>query len=152
MQTLPEVEKAVRILDTWKTVSRENRAEDSRVTAKGVAFGRETVYRRRTVSMAQCGCGVLDPFFTSANLYDTSSADERRGRCRRLAERAASAHGAEANDGARPQRPPCQAANAGADILYLGGGLMSDLAVLNEASLNIPLVLCKDKHHSRKIG
>lgn len=41
------------------------------------------------------------------------------------------------------------ALNAGADILYLGGGLMSDLAVLNEAgSLNIPLVLCKDKHHS----
>lgn len=39
VQTLPEVEKAVRILDTWKTVSRENRAEDSRVAAKGVAFG-----------------------------------------------------------------------------------------------------------------
>lgn len=80
VQTLPEVEKAVRILDTWKTVSRENRAEDSRVAAKGVAFGGgETVRIAAEPSVWRNADAVfLDPFFTSANLYDTSSADERR--------------------------------------------------------------------------
>lgn len=153
VQTLPEVEKAVRILDTWKTVSRENRAEDSRVAAKGVAFGGgETVRIAAEPSVwSNADAVFLDPFFTSANLYDTLSADEGRGRCRRLAEQAASAHGAGKPVLVRVRnvRHVEAALNAGADILYLGGGLMSDLAVLNEAgSLNIPLVLCKDKHHS----
>lgn len=153
VQTLPEVEKAVRILDTWKTVSRENRAEDSRVAAKGVAFGGgETVRIAAEPSVWRNADAVfLDPFFTSANLYDTSSADEGRGRCRRLVEQTASAHGAGKPVLVRVRnvRHVEAALNAGADILYLGGGLMSDLAVLNEAgNLNIPLVLCKDKHHS----
>ncbi|MCD0228851.1 hypothetical protein LN378_28905, partial [Enterobacter hormaechei subsp. steigerwaltii] len=68
-----------------------------------------------------------------------------------MAEQTASAHGAGKPVLVRVRnvRHVEAALNAGADILYLGGGLMSDLAVLNEAgNLNIPLVLCKDKHHS----
>ncbi|SUA20434.1 Chorismate mutase-related protein [Neisseria gonorrhoeae] len=64
VQTLPEVEKAVRILDTWKTVSRENRAEDSRVAAKGVAFGGgETVRIAAEPSVwSNADAVFLDPF------------------------------------------------------------------------------------------
>lgn len=69
VQTLPEVEKAVRILDTWKTVSRENRAEDSRVAAKGVAFGGgETV---RSLQNRQYGAMRMQCFWIRFSLRQT---------------------------------------------------------------------------------
>lgn len=151
LENLPGVEKVIRVLDTWKLVGREAQSEDAVIVAKGVAFGGGNFVDVGTDQADDADAAIFfDPFYASANPYDVIDAQDERQRVKRLVRDVADAH--ERNKPVlvrvRDMHHIEYVLNACADILYLGGELMSNRILLNEAgNLNIPLVLCKDKHH-----
>ena len=94
---------------------------------------------------------LLDPFYLTANPYapdnNAGEADIARQlqHCGAHWHRAQKAVAVRIRDSAHIQA----ALNAEADLLYLGGELINNRHILHElGSLNVPVVVCKDIHHT----
>ncbi|WP_274571205.1 chorismate mutase [Neisseria leonii] len=150
---LPQVERAIRVLDDWRIVSREAQPEDSVIHVRGVAFGGEKCVRIgvRTADMAAFDALYGDPFFVDNHPYADNGRISEKEQIRAMRETVAACHGAEKPVLVRIRdvRQIAHALQAEADVLYLGGELMTNRALQEEVGrLNTPLVLCKDKHHT----
>lgn len=79
-ERLPQVQKAMRIMNDWRMISREAWAEDTQFTIRGIAFGGEnTVFMQSLVNdeaqqrlPENTQSVLLDPFFIPDNPYALS--------------------------------------------------------------------------------
>ncbi len=148
LEALAGVEKAMRVLQDWRIISRETKAEDTVITVRGQQLGGNHHQLVASVTNTQLPENInifIDPFFQAASPYTPPS--QPRTNMQQLI---ASAHQAGKSVWLRIRdvRQLEPALQAEADIIYLGGELMSNRTLLNEVGcLNIPVVLCKDKHH-----
>ncbi|MDO4997112.1 MAG: chorismate mutase [Neisseria sp.] len=152
IMALPQVARAIRVLHDWKIISREMQNENSVISVRGVPFGGEQVLHiaSQISELNQANALYADPFFVSNNPYEQASQAQEKAQLKAMREAIATAH--DANKPVllrvRDVRQIQEALAAGADILYLGGELMSNRTLLQEVGrLNTPVVLCKDKHH-----
>lgn len=151
LETLPEVERAIRVLNDWKIISRESRPNDSVITVRGTDFGGGKLLDIRADSDAKQADAVFtDPFFLSARPYAEIDRSSEKQQIRTMQQQIETLH--RRNQPVlvriRDVRQIEAALQAQADILYLGGELMSNRALQDEVGrLNTPVVLCKDKHH-----
>lgn len=153
LERLPQVERAIRVLHDWRIISRETQREDSVISVRGIAFGGGKVLDVTTGSPDKPGADAVftDPFSVPKTPYTGEHRPSEKEQLSALRETLRSSHGS-----GRPvlvrirdvrQIGPALAEEA--DILYLGGELMSNRTLQDEVGrLNTPLVLCKDKHHS----
>lgn len=152
---LEGVEKAVRVLNDWRIISRESQAEDSVITVRGIRFGDGHLH---TVLALENGFRLpegpnavyLDPFHQPGTPYtaDPVIADDEQLRLVRehIAQLHTNHHPVIAR--LRDVRQIESLLSAEADILYLGGEMMGNRALLEEVGhLNVPVIVCKDKHH-----
>ncbi|WP_370389104.1 chorismate mutase [Snodgrassella alvi] len=148
LEALAGVEKAMRILQDWRIISRETKAEDTVITVRGQQLGGNHQKLVASVTNTQLPENInifIDPFFQAASPYTPPSQPQTN-----MQQQIASAHQAGKSVWLRIRdvRQLEPALQAEADIIYLGGELMSNRTLLNEVGcLNIPVVLCKDKHH-----
>ncbi|ATD65457.1 chorismate mutase [Neisseria weixii] len=150
LERLPEVERAIRVLNDWKIISREAQLQDSRISVRGVVFGGEKMLDIALGFKADADAVFIDPFFMSARPY--ADVDNSSEKAQIIAMQQEIEHIHESGKPVlvriRDVRQIKSALAAQADILYLGGELMSNRALQDEVGrLNTPLVLCKDKHH-----
>lgn len=152
LETLPQVERAIRVLHDWRIISRETQAEDSKIVVRGVVFGGDKVLNI-TANMeqtAQADALYFDPFFISNNPYaDTTRVNEKEQiRTMQQVLQHSHAMGKPVLVRVRDVRQIQPALAAQADVLFLGGELMANRSLQDEVGrLNTPVVLCKDKHH-----
>ncbi|QEY23641.1 chorismate mutase [Neisseria animalis] len=152
LENLPGVERVVRVLNDWKIISRESQAENSVIQVRGVAFGADRMLdiAAHDSRADRADAVFLDPFYLSVRPYaevDTSSEKAQTEAMKADIVRLHEA-GKPVLVRIRDVRQIEAALNAEADILYLGGELMSNRALQDEVGrLNTPVVLCKDKHH-----
>ena len=119
IEALPGVERAIRIVQEWRIISREAWAEDTQITVRGIRFGGQS--------------GVRHIQFIAPNEADAAVSQQSALLMVRIRD---SAHIAAALDHK-------------ADMLYLGGEVLANRRLLQEiGSLNIPAVVCKAAHHS----
>ncbi|WP_369582570.1 3-deoxy-D-arabino-heptulosonate 7-phosphate synthase [Kingella oralis] len=185
IEALPEVERAIRIVQDWRIISREAWADDSQIIIRGIPFGGTNAPQTiayignlktaglNEVKTGKVGSGetetskpqshaaeisevhapavLLDPFYLPANPYapdnNAGEADIARQlqHCGAHWHRAQKAVAVRIRDSAHIQA----ALNAEADLLYLGGELINNRHILHElGSLNVPVVVCKDIHHT----
>ncbi|MDO4642152.1 MAG: chorismate mutase [Neisseria sp.] len=153
LERLPQVERAIRVLNDWRIISRETQAEDSVIAVRGVAFGGGSVLDVTTdlQRSGQADAVFLDPFSVPDTPYaDTARSNEKE----QIAQMRDALQHSHASDlpvlvRIRDVRQIAPALAHEADILYLGGELMANRMLQDEVGrLNTPLVLCKDKHHS----
>lgn len=148
LEALAGVEKAMRVLQDWRIISRETKAEDTVITVRGQQLGGNHHQLVASVTKSQLPENInifIDPFFQAASPYTPPSQPRTN-----MQQQIASAHQAGKSVWLRIRdvRQLEPALQAEADIIYLGGELMSNRTLLNEVGcLNIPVVLCKDKHH-----
>lgn len=148
LEALAGVEKAMRVLQDWRIISRETKAEDTVITVRGQQLGGNHQQLVASVTNTQLPENInifIDPFFQAASPYTPPSQPQTN-----MQQQIASAHQAGKSVWLRIRdvRQLEPALQAEADIIYLGGELMSNRTLLNEVGcLNIPVVLCKDKHH-----
>ena len=152
LESLPQVERAIRVLADWRIISRETQSEDSVITVRGIRFGGGKVLDIAAGHTAPSGADALytDPFFISNNPYTEQETSSEKTQIRRMRETLDESHaaGRPVLVRVRDVRQIAPALQAGADILYLGGELMGNRTLQNEVGrLNTPVVLCKDKHH-----
>lgn len=150
LERLPEVERAIRVLNDWKIISRETQADDSIITVRGVEFGAAKMLDIATAFQAKADAVFIDPFFMSAQPYAELDHSNEKAQIQTMKCELEQIHeaGKPALVRIRDVRQIEAALSAQADILYLGGELMSNRALQDEVGrLNIPVVLCKDKHH-----
>ncbi|WP_165007549.1 chorismate mutase [Neisseria yangbaofengii] len=150
LERLPEVERAIRVLNDWKIISREAQPQDSLITVRGVVFGGEKMLDIAVGFKPDADAVFIDPFFMSARPY--ADVDNSSEKAQIIAMQQEIEHIHEAGKPVlvriRDVRQIESALAAQADILYLGGELMSNRALQDEVGrLNTPVVLCKDKHH-----
>lgn len=151
LESMPGVEKAMRVLHSWRIISRETQAEDSRLSARSLVLG-GGVRRIALFSAmpAEADALLADPFFVPGNPY-TQQPESENQQIRKLQAAVATIH---AQDKAavvrlRDVRQLEAVLQAEADVLYLGGELMTNRALQAEVGrLNMPVVVCKDKHHT----
>lgn len=152
LETLPQVERAIRVLHDWRIISRETQTEDSKIVVRGVVFGGDKVLNI-TANMeqtAQADALYFDPFFISNNPYaDTTRVNEKEQiRTMQQVLQHSHAMGKPVLVRVRDVRQIQPALAAQADVLFLGGELMANRSLQDEVGrLNTPVVLCKDKHH-----
>lgn len=150
LERLPQVERAIRVLNDWKIISREAQPQDSRISVRGVVFGGGKMLDISVGLKPDADAVFTDPFFISAKPYadvDNSSEKAQITAMQQEIERI-HATGKPVLVRIRDVRQIEAALAAQADILYLGGELMSNRALQDELGrLNVPAVLCKDKHH-----
>ena len=148
LEALAGVEKAMRVLQDWRIISRETKAEDTVITVRGQQLGGNHHQLVASVTNSQLPENInifIDPFFQAASPYTPPSQPQTN-----MQQQIAIAHKAGKSVWLRIRdvRQLEPALQAEADIIYLGGELMSNRTLLNEVGcLNIPVVLCKDKHH-----
>ena len=148
LEALAGVEKAMRVLQDWRIISRETKAEDTVITVRGQQLGGNHHQLVASVTNSQLPENInifIDPFFQAASPYTPPSQPQTN-----MQQQIAIAHQAGKSVWLRIRdvRQLEPALQAEADIIYLGGELMSNRTLLNEVGcLNIPVVLCKDKHH-----
>lgn len=152
LESFPGVERAVRVLNDWKIISREAQLPDSLIQVRGVVFGgvNSLDIAISPSRIPSADAVFMDPFYLSARPYaDIDDGSEReqiksmQGEIRCLHE-----IGKPVLVRIRDVRQISAVLGADADILYLGGELMGNRALLDEVGrLNTPVVLCKDKHH-----
>lgn len=152
LESLPQVERAIRVLHDWRIISRETQAEDSTITVRGVVFGGDKVLNitAKREHLAHVDALYFDPFFVSNNPYaDTARVNEREQiRLMQQVLQECHAMNKPVLVRVRDVRQIQPALAAQADILFLGGELMANRALQDEVGrLNTPVVLCKDKHH-----
>ena len=152
LETLPQVERAIRVLHDWRIISRETQAKDSTITVRGVTFGGSKVLNitAHVEQVEQADALYFDPFFISNNPYaDTTQINEKE-KIRTMQQVLKNSHiiGKPVLVRVRDVRQIQPALMAQADILFLGGELMANRSLQEEVGrLNTPIVLCKDKHH-----
>lgn len=152
LENLPGVERAIRVLNDWRIISREAQQEDSVITVRGVAFGggRMLDIAAAPERAARADAVFTDPFYLPAKPYANTAPGSGTEQVRTLRDGLARCHaaGKPALVRIRDVRQIEAALDAEADILYLGGELMSNRALQDEVGrLNTPVVVCKDKHH-----
>ena len=152
LESLPQVERAIRVLHDWRIISREAQPEDGVIRVRGVDFGGEKVLNIANGMAHQSGSDAvyIDPFFVPASPYAQANQASEKEQEKQMRVDLETAHAASKPVLVRIRdvRPIPAALAAEADILYLGGELMSNRALQDEVGrLNTPLVLCKDKHH-----
>lgn len=148
LEALAGVEKALRILQDWRIISRETQQQDTIITVRGQQFGGQQCQLVATMTSSQLPESTnifIDPFYQAASPYTPPLQHSIN-----MQQQIKQAH--QANKSVwlriRDVRQLEPALQAEADIIYLGGELMSNRTLLNEVGcLNIPVVLCKDKHH-----
>ncbi|PIT48177.1 chorismate mutase [Snodgrassella communis] len=148
LEALAGVEKALRILQDWRIISRETQPQDTIITVRGQQFGGQQCQLVTTMTSSQLPESTnifIDPFYQAASPYTPPLHNSIN-----MQQQIKQAH--QANKSVwlriRDVRQLEPALQAEADIIYLGGELMSNRTLLNEVGcLNIPVVLCKDKHH-----
>ncbi|PIT45276.1 chorismate mutase [Snodgrassella alvi] len=148
LEALAGVEKALRILQDWRIISRETQQQDTIITVRGQQFGGQQCQLVATMTSSQLPESInifIDPFYQSASPYTPPLHNSIN-----MQQQIKQAH--QANKSVwlriRDVRQLEPALQAEADIIYLGGELMPNRTLLNEVGcLNIPVVLCKDKHH-----
>ncbi|MDO4878875.1 MAG: chorismate mutase [Neisseria sp.] len=151
LESLPQVERAIRVLADWRIISRETLAEDSVITVRGTPFGAGRMLDIAAGPALPPHADALytDPFFIPDNPYAEQGPGEKE-QIRRMKSAVEGCHaaGKPVLVRVRDVRQIEQALQAGADILYLGGELMANRALQREVGrLNTPVVICKDKHH-----
>lgn len=150
---MPGVEKAMRVVHAWRIISRETRAQDSRIAARSLVLGGGTLQRIAPLDAAHADTAdalLADPFFVPGNPYAQQPDGENR-QIRHLQAAVAGIHarGKAAVVRIRDVRQLEAVLQAEADVLYLGGELMTNRALQAEVGrLNMPVVVCKDKHHT----
>ena len=160
IEALPEVERAIRIMQDWRIISREAWADDTQIIIRGIPFGGtsapQTIAHIGSLKANEAKASatpaiLLDPFYLPANPYAPSSSLSESEIARQLQRSSADWHRAEKavairiRDSAHIQA----ALNAEADLLYLGGELINNRHILHElGSLNVPVIVCKDIHHT----
>ncbi len=149
---LPGVEKAMRVVHEWRIISRETQSDNSIIRIRGVALGEglQQIPAFAGGDLPQADLLFADPFFRPGTPYTHAAQDHDIQAQRQMQQSLAAAHAA-----GKPvllrirdvrQIEPALAAEA--DVLYLGGELMSNRLLQDEVGrLNVPVVLCKDKHH-----
>ncbi|WP_416191052.1 chorismate mutase [Neisseria sp. CCUG12390] len=150
LERLPQVERAIRVLNDWKIISRETQPEDSRITVRGVVFGGGKMLDIAVGFKPDADAVFIDPFFMSARPYADVDNSSEKAQIDVMRQEVARIHeaGKPVLVRIRDVRQLEAALSAQADILYLGGELMSNRALQDEVGrLNTPVVLCKDKHH-----
>ena len=152
LESLPQVERAIRVLADWRIISRETNPEDSVITVRGTAFGGGGMLDI-AVSPDECRADALylDPFYLPDNPYAECGMPSEKEQIRLLRQTLSDSHaaGRPVLVRIRDVRQIRQVLEAEADILYLGGELMTNRVLQDEVGrLNTPVVLCKDKHHS----
>ena len=148
LEALAGVEKAMRILQDWRIISRESQPEDTVITVRGQNFGGNHFHIVDSMSgtrLLERANVFIDPFYQAFSPYSTVPQTNIS-----MQQQIKQAHAANKPVWLRIRdvRQLEPALQAEADIIYLGGELMSNRTLLNEVGcLNIPVVLCKDKHH-----
>ena len=148
LEALAGVEKAMRILQDWRIISRESQPEDTVITVRGQNFGGNhfhIVDSMNGTRLPERANVFIDPFYQAFSPYSTVPQTNIS-----MQQQIKQAHAANKPVWLRIRdvRQLEPALQAEADIIYLGGELMSNRTLLNEVGcLNIPVVLCKDKHH-----
>ncbi len=152
IESLPEVERAIRVLNDWRIISREAQPQDSIISVRGVAFGGGKMLdiTANSERAAAADAVFADPFYLPnrpyAEIEHTSEKTQIRAMQQALAQHHAA--GKPVLVRIRDVRQIAPALAAEADILYLGGEMMGNRALQDEVGrLNTPVVLCKDKHH-----
>lgn len=149
---LPQVERAIRVLDDWRIISRETRQEDGQISVRQVTFGGGAVLDIATdhMSKPRADAVLIDPFAVPDTPYADTVRFNEKEQIEKMHEALAVCHarGVPVLVRIRDVRQIETALAAEADILYLGGELMANRMLQDEVGrLNTPLVLCKDKHH-----
>ena len=181
IEALPEVERAIRIMQDWRIIIRgipfggtnapqtiayigslKTAGFNEVKTGKASSCAAETEGGNETetskpqshaaeISEVHALAVLLDPFYLPANPYapdnNAGEADIARQlqHCGAHWHRAQKAVAVRIRDSAHIQA----ALNAEADLLYLGGELINNRHILHElGSLNVPVVVCKDIHHT----
>lgn len=155
IENLPQVERAIRVLSDWRIISRETQPEDSMIAVRGVVFGGDKMLdiATDTVRLDRADAVLTDPFYLPSRPYADCHAQAASSESVQIREmqtlvRNVHAAGKPIMVRIRDVRQIEPALAAEADILYLGGELMSNRALQDEVGrLNTPVVLCKDKHH-----
>ncbi len=152
LESLPGVERAIRVLNEWRIISRETQPESSVITVRGVSFGggRMLDITANTQRADNADAVFADPFYLPARPYASGGSGNEKEQIRTMQAGIARCHeaGKPAVVRIRDVRQLAPALEAEADVLYLGGELMSNRALQDEVGrLNTPVVLCKDKHH-----
>lgn len=152
LERLPQVERAIRVLNDWRIISRETQAQDSVISVRGVAFGAEKVLNITTEPNARpiANAVYIDPFSVPDTPYADTVRFNEKEQIAQMREALQSCHGRgqPVLVRIRDVRQIEAALAHEADILYLGGELMANRMLQDEVGrLNTPLVLCKDKHH-----
>ncbi|MGE9657914.1 chorismate mutase [Snodgrassella alvi] len=148
LEALAGVEKAMRILQDWRIISRESQPEDTVITVRGQNFGGNHFHIVDSMSgtrLPERANVFIDPFYQAFSPYSTVPQTNIS-----MQQQIKQAHADNKPVWLRIRdvRQLEPALQAEADIIYLGGELMSNRTLLNEVGcLNIPAVLCKDKHH-----
>lgn len=149
LEQLPQVERAVRIVHDWRIISREAQPDNSVYVCRGLALG-EQVLHIHTKRPVEAALGYLDPFYIPSNPYQAGVLSESQ-QLRDLPQHIAIWHQQHKPVLVRVRdlRQLDGVLNAGADMLYLGGEwLESHIMEQEVGQLNLPVVLCKDKHHN----
>ncbi|OSI16497.1 chorismate mutase [Neisseria dumasiana] len=152
LERLNGVERAIRVLNEWKIISRETSPENTVITVRGVSIGGGKMLDI-TANPQQSGkadMAFADPFYLPARPYTDAVAHNEHEQIRAMQAEVAKYHaaGKPVIVRIRDVRQLAPTLDAEADILYLGGELMSNRALQDEVGrLNTPVVLCKDKHH-----
>lgn len=148
LEALAGVEKAMRILQDWRIISRESQPEDTVITVRGQNFGGNHFHIVDSMSgtrLPERANVFIDPFYQAFSPYSTVPQTNIS-----MQQQIKQAHADNKPVWLRIRdvRQLEPALQAEADIIYLGGELMSNRTLLNEVGcLNIPVVLCKNKHH-----
>ena len=167
IEALPEVERAIRIVQDWRIISREAWADDTQIVIRGIPFGgtnapqtiayigslktSEAKTDEAKTNETPAPAVLLDPFYLPANPYAPFSQQSEADIARQLQRSSATWHHAQTAIAVRIRDSAhIQAAlNAEADLLYLGGELINNRYLLHElGSLNVPVIVCKDIHHT----
>ena len=152
IESMAEVERAIRVLNDWRIISREAQPENSVITVRGVAFGAENMLNiaADAARAGEADALYLDPFYLPSRPYAEIEHTSEKAQIRTMQQEVAQHHaaGKPVLVRIRDVRQIAPALAAEADILYLGGEMMGNRALQDEVGrLNTPVVLCKDKHH-----
>lgn len=152
LESLPGVERVIRVLNEWRIISRETQPESSVITVRGVSFGggRMLDITDNPQRIGSADAMFADPFYLPAQPYAVGSNHNENEQIRAMQAEVARCReaGKPVMVRIRDVRQIAPALEAEADMLYLGGELMSNRVLQDEVGrLNTPVVLCKDKHH-----
>ena len=163
IEALPEVERAIRIMQDWRIISREAWADDSQIIIRGIPFGGTNAPQTiayigslktaglNEVKTGKVGSGETETSKPQSHAAEISEVHAEADIARQLQHCGAHWHRAQKAVAVRIRDSAhIQAAlNAEADLLYLGGELINNRHILHElGSLNVPVVVCKDIHHT----